>query len=93
MRRCDQCDNRVIQGWSFCAYCGYPQTDIGLQTAQREMTARDRLETNLRHWREECGKLHAQLGAAEEKLRLANNRIEELLNELAGATEEEDDHL
>ena len=122
----------------------------------------ERLETDLRHWREECGKLHSQLDAAEEKLRLANtgslsllydirrelgwndktslniladgvrrvrralqtwdtptnmdlealaiaikarvteleamnvenkNRIEELLNELAGATEEEDDHL
>lgn len=32
----------------------------------------ERLETNLRHWREECGKLHSQLDAAEEKLRLAN---------------------
>lgn len=122
----------------------------------------ERLETDLRHWREECGKLHSQLDAAEEKLRLANtgslpllydirrelgwndktslniladgvrrvrralqtwdtptnmdlealaiaikarvteleamnvenkNRIEELLNELADATEEEDDHL
>ena len=122
----------------------------------------ERLETDLRHWREECGKLHSSLAAAEEKLRLANtgslsllydirrelgwndktsldilsdgvrrvrralqtwdtptsmdlealakaikarvveleamnvenqNRIEELLNELAGATEEEDDHL
>ena len=122
----------------------------------------ERLETDLRHWREECGKLHSQLDAAEQKLRLANtgslsllydirrelgwndktsldiladgvrrvrralqtwdtptnmdlealakaikdrvteleamnvenkNRIEELLNELAGETEEEDDHL
>ncbi len=122
----------------------------------------EKLETDLRHWREECGKLHSQLDAAEEKLRLANtgslsllydirralgwndktslsiladgvyrvrralktwdtptdmdlealalsikarvvdlekanvdnkNRIEELLEELAGATEEEDDHL
>jgi len=122
----------------------------------------ERLETDLRHWREECGKLHSQLDAAEEKLRLANtgslsllydirrslgwndktslsiladgvyrvrralqtwdtptnmdletlaksikarvieleamnvenkNRIEELLEELAGTTEEEDDHL
>lgn len=122
----------------------------------------ERLETDLRHWREECGKLHSQLDAAEEKLRLANtgslsllydirrelgwndktslniladgvrrvrralqtwdtptnmdlealaiaikarvteleainvenkNRIEELLEELARSTEEEDDHL
>lgn len=122
----------------------------------------ERLETDLRHWREECGKLHSRLDAAEEKLRLANtgslsllydirrelgwndktslsiladgvrrvrralqtwdaptgmdlealamavkarvvdlekanvdnkNRIEELLEELAGSTEEEDDHL
>lgn len=30
------------------------------------------LETNLRHWREECGKLHSRSEAAEEKLRLAN---------------------
>ena len=58
MIRCDQCDNRVIRGWSFCAYCGYPQTDSGIQTAQREIAARDRLKSNLRHWREECGKLH-----------------------------------
>jgi hypothetical protein len=122
----------------------------------------DNLETNLRHWREECGKLHSQLETAEEKLRLSNtgslsllydirrelgwndktslsiladgvrrvrralqtwdtptgmdlealalaikarvvdlekanvdnkNRIEELLEELAGSTEELDDHL
>ena len=32
----------------------------------------ERLETNLRHWREECGKLHARLDDAEMKLRLAN---------------------
>jgi len=122
----------------------------------------ERLETDLRHWREECGKLHSQLDAVNEKLRLANtgslsllydirrelgwndktslniladgvrrvrralqtwdtptgmdleqlalaikarvvdlekanvdnkNRIEELLEELAATTEEEDDHL
>lgn len=128
----------------------------------RRGAAIERLETDLRHWKEECGKLHSQLDVAEQKLRLANtgslsllydirrelgwndktslniladgvrrvrralqtwdtptnmdlealakaikarvaeleamnvenkNRIEELLNELAGATEEEDDHL
>ena len=32
----------------------------------------EKLETDLRHWREECGKLHSQLGAANEKLSLAN---------------------
>ena len=32
----------------------------------------ERLETDLRHWREECGKLHSRLDATEEKLRLAN---------------------
>ena len=32
----------------------------------------EQLETNLRHWREECGKLHSRLDAVEEKLRLAN---------------------
>ena len=122
----------------------------------------ERLETDLRHWREECGKLHSQLDTANEKLAYANlgslpllydirselgwndktslsiladgvrrvrralqtwntptgmdlealalavkarvvdlekanvdnkNRIDELLEELAGATEEEDDHL
>lgn len=38
----------------------------------RRGAAIDRLETSLRHWREECGKLHSQLDAANEKLRLAN---------------------
>ncbi len=32
----------------------------------------ERLETDLRHWREECGKLHSRLDATEEKLRCAN---------------------
>lgn len=32
----------------------------------------EKLETDLRHWREECGKLHAQLDVANEKLCLAN---------------------
>ena len=31
----------------------------------------EKLETNLRHWREECGKLHARLEDAEAKLRAA----------------------
>ena len=122
----------------------------------------EKLETDLRHWREECGKLHSQLDAANEKLSLVNtgglpllydirralgwndktslsiladgvyrirralqtwdtpttmdletlakaikarvveleamnvdnkNRIAELLEELAGSTEEKDDHL
>jgi len=35
----------------------------------------ERLETNLRHWREECGKLHSQLDAANEKLSLAREFI------------------
>ena len=34
----------------------------------RRGAAIEQLETNLRHWREECGKLHAQLDAANEKL-------------------------
>ena len=128
----------------------------------RRGTVIEDLERNLCHWREECGKLHSQLDAANEKLALANtgglpllydirrelgwndktslsiladgvrrvrralqtwdtptnmdlealaltvksriedlekmnvenkNRIEELLEELAGQTEEQDDHL
>lgn len=31
----------------------------------------ERLETDLRHWREECGKLHARVKKAEERLALA----------------------
>jgi hypothetical protein len=31
----------------------------------------ERLETNLRHWREECGKLHSSLAKAKEALELA----------------------
>ena len=38
----------------------------------RRGVAIEKLEINLRHWREECGKLHSQLDAANEKLRLAN---------------------
>jgi len=32
----------------------------------------ERLYSDLRHWREECGKLHSRLDSTEEKLRLAN---------------------
>jgi bifunctional DNA-binding transcriptional regulator/antitoxin component of YhaV-PrlF toxin-antitoxin module len=32
----------------------------------------EKLETAVRHWREECGKLHSQLDAANDKLSLAN---------------------
>lgn len=32
----------------------------------------ERLETDLRHWREECGKLHFQLDAVNERLAVAN---------------------
>lgn len=39
-KRCDQCDNRVIKGWGFCAYCGWPLTDEGLEKAQREISER-----------------------------------------------------
>ena len=42
----------------------------------------ERLETNLRHWREECGKLHSQLDAVEEKLRLANTGSLSLLYDI-----------
>jgi hypothetical protein len=40
MIRCDQCDNRVISGWKWCPYCGYPQTNEGVEAAQRELTVR-----------------------------------------------------
>ena len=38
----------------------------------RRGAAIERLETNLRHWREECGKLHSQLDRVTNELRLAN---------------------
>lgn len=45
----------------------------------------ERLETDLRHWREECGKLHSQRDVAEEKLRLANGGSLRLLYEIRAA--------
>lgn len=42
----------------------------------------ERLEIDLRHWREECGKLHSRLCAAEEKLRLANTGSLSLLYDI-----------
>lgn len=48
----------------------------------RRGTVIEQLETNLRHWREECGKLHSQLDAANEKLRLANTGSLSLLYDI-----------
>lgn len=45
----------------------------------------ERLETDLRHWREECGKLHSELDLAEEKLRLANAGSLPLLYDIRAA--------
>lgn len=42
----------------------------------------EKLEIDLRHWREECGKLHSQLDAAEEKLRLTNTGSLSLLYDI-----------
>jgi hypothetical protein len=42
----------------------------------------ERLETDVRHWREECGKLHSQLDAANEKLSLANTGSFSLLYDI-----------
>ena len=47
MVRCDQCDNGMIAGWSFCPYCGYPQTDEGVEAAQRELTARQQVQAEI----------------------------------------------
>jgi hypothetical protein len=47
MRRCDQCDNRIIKGWGFCPYCGWPLTDVGLDNAQREISAKNALTVKL----------------------------------------------
>ena len=45
--RCDQCDNRVIAGWCFCPYCGYPQTDAGIEEAQRALTERQQAQEKI----------------------------------------------
>jgi hypothetical protein len=39
--RCDACDNGIADEWLFCPYCGHPQTDDGIEAAQRELNARD----------------------------------------------------
>lgn len=44
MIRCDQCDNRIIAGWHFCPYCGHPQTDEGIEEAQRALTERQQAQ-------------------------------------------------
>ena len=58
----------------------------------RRGAAIEHLETNLRHWREECGKLHAQLDAANEKLASASadaiawaDKIDRRLGPISGA--------
>jgi hypothetical protein len=48
----------------------------------RRGTVIEDLERNLRHWREECAKLHSQLDAANEKLRLANTGSLSLLYDI-----------
>ena len=47
MIRCDQCDNGMIAGWLFCPYCGYPQSDEGIEAAQRELTARQQAQAEI----------------------------------------------
>ena len=71
MIRCDQCDNRIIPGWSYCAYCGYPQTGEGLEAAQREITERLQTKETIAKLAREIGVLrsaaeyHAGEGVAE----------------------------
>lgn len=45
----------------------------------------EKLETDLRHWREECGKLHSQLDRAEERVCLAGTGSLELLYDIRRA--------
>lgn len=47
MIRCDQCDNRIIAGWLFCPYCGYPQSDEGIEAAQRELSSRQQAQAEI----------------------------------------------
>ena len=47
MIRCDQCDNGMIARWLFCPYCGHPQTDEGIEAAQRELTARQQAQAEI----------------------------------------------
>ncbi len=58
--------------------------EIGAELDRRGAVI-ERLETDLRHWREECGKLHSRLDAAEEKLRLANTGSRTLLYDIRRA--------
>ena len=47
MTRCDQCDNRIISGWIFCPYCGHPQTDELIETAQRDLVTRQQTQETI----------------------------------------------
>jgi len=47
MSRCDQCDNGLIAGWLFCPYCGYPQSDEGIEAAQRELAERQQAQAEI----------------------------------------------
>ena len=45
--RCDKCDNRVIKGWSFCAYCGRALTMERWEEVQREINERIQAEQRI----------------------------------------------
>lgn len=65
MIRCDQCDNRVIAGWHFCPYCGYPQTDEKIAEAQREITTRQQMQATIDRLSSQFPKYHAGEGVSE----------------------------
>ena len=68
MIRCDQCDNGMIAGWLFCPYCGHPQTDEGIEAAQRELTARQQAQAEIYRLSKKLAELpqrHADEGVAD----------------------------
>ena len=68
MIRCDQCDNGMIAGWLFCPYCGYPQSDEGIEAAQRELTARQQAQAEIYRLSKKLAELpqhHADEGVAD----------------------------
>lgn len=60
MIRCDQCDNGIIAGWLFCPYCGYPQSDEGIEAAQRELTARQQAQAEIYRLSKKSAEQHKQ---------------------------------
>lgn len=80
MIRCDQCDNGIIAGWLFCPYCGYPQSDEGIEAAQRELTERQQAQAEIYRLSKKVAapEYHAGEGVTEPKWSKPLHRNEEI---------------